>query len=269
MGIGDVLEPATNIFSEGLFSKVLSYAWVLFPIVIIVAIVGAIIVIKLWKKKGSQWTHKLKVRRVLQGGQMQKGSSQKPRLSDPVYINMRRFPLIKKAEVFELETPLLGGYLLPELDQYSGDNEFSLILDVNNRIYTNQGEFFDKDKNCVNISAKHSEIDIQRANLKADFQNINKINKRVEWATIAKYTFMAVAIVAIMVVAIVGITNWGDAQAEKAKAEQAQANAMANLATAMVTMEAVVNTQKLEILPMMRDIYKTQNIQGIINENNN
>lgn len=266
MGVSSAFEPATGLFT-GIFPKIMSYAWVLFPIVFLIFCVGAYFIYKLFIKKGSQWTHKLKIRRVLNIGD--KSNNQKQRLSNPVYINMRRFPLIKKAEVFELEKPLLGGYLIPELDEYSGENEFSIILDKNNRIYTNQGEFFDPDKNCVNVSAKHSEIDIQRANLKADFQNINRTSKRVEWATIAKYAFMTIFVVAIMIVSITGISNWGEAQAEQAKSEQAQALAMENLASAMTTMEAVVNTQKLEILPMMREIYKTNNIQGIINENYN
>jgi len=265
MAISDVLAPAGNMFSGGL-GKIASYAWVLIPLVLIILVGGIIFVLKSWKKKKTQWTHKLKIRRVLHSGQNVKGNTQKIRLSEPTYINMRRFPLIKRAEVFELEKPLLGGYLLPELDQYSGENEFSIILDVNNRIYTNQGEFFDPDKNCVNVSAKHSEIDISRSNLKADFQNINKISKRMEWATIAKYTFMAIAMVVVMVVLIVGISHWGDAQKEKAKSSQAQAQAMESLAQAMKTVESTVNTQKLEILPLLKEIYKTQNIQGIINE---
>jgi flagellar basal body-associated protein FliL len=268
MAISDSLEPATNILGGGI-GNIASYAWVFFAVVIVVVIVGAFIIFRMFRKKKTQWTHKLKIRRVIQGGQLTKGQEQKQRLSDPIYINMRRFPLIKKAEVFELESPLLGGYLLPELDTYSGENEFSIILDINNRIYTNQGEYVDFDKNCVNVSAKHSEIDIQRSNLKADFQNINKTSKRIEWAEIAKYAFMAIALVVIMIISIVGIQNWGKAQAENAKAEQGQAIAMQNLASAMTTMEGVVNTQKLEILPMMREIYKTKNIQGIINEDYN
>jgi len=265
MGIGDTLQPATNVLGGGL-GNIASYAWVLFPIVIIAIIVGGIILYKLFRKKGSQWTHKLKIRRVLHSGQVINGTRQKQLLSDPIYINMRRFPLIKKAEVFELEKPLLGGYLIPELDQYSNDNEFSIILDINNRIYTNQGEFFDPDKNCVNVSAKHSEIDIQRSNLKADFQNINKTSKRVEWATIAKYAFMAVALVVIMVITIVAITKWGEAQEYKAQVAQAEVQVMENLAKAMVTMEAVVNTQKLQITPMLKEVYGTQNIQDVIND---
>jgi len=172
MGQFDALKPAGSLFT-GVIPKIMSYAWVLFPVVIIIGLILAVFVFKTFKKKNSQWTHKLKVRRVLPGGLAQKGAIQKLRLSDPVYMKMRRFPLIKKAEVFELENPLLGGYLMPELDVYSGDNEFSIILDLNNRIYTNQGEFFDPDKNCVDVSAKHSEIDIQRSNLKANFQIIS------------------------------------------------------------------------------------------------
>lgn len=263
MAISDVLEPARNMFG-GTLTGLFKYSWVLFPLVIIVAIIGAIFLYKTFKKKNSQWTHKLKVRRVLHVTDNE--NSKRKILSDPVYIKMRRFPLIKKAEVFELENPLLGGYLLPELDRYSGENEFSIILDTNNRIYTNLGEYFDPDKRCVNVSAKHSEIDIQRANLKADFQNINKVNKRVEWATIAKYAFLTIFVLAVMIVTIVGLTKWGDAQSEKVELQRAQAETMRNINEAMETMEAVVNTQKLEILPLLKEIYGTNNIQGVINK---
>jgi len=254
MAISEVLAPTGKMIGGG-FVSMLKYTWVLLPIVAVIAVILVIWIIKMTKKKKSQWTHKLKVRRVLQNNL----------LSEPVYINMRRFPLIKRAEVFELETPLLGGYLIPELDQYTGNNEFSIILDKNNRIYTNQGEYFDPAKSSVNVSAKHSEIDIERSNLKADFQNINKVSKRIEWATIAKYAFMFTALIVVMVVIIVGLSKWGDAQQYKADEELAKASAMENLAKAMITIESTVNTQKLEILPMMKEIYKNQNIQGLIN----
>lgn len=264
--------PAGNVFSGGLLAKVMSYAWLLFPVVIVAVIIGVVIIIKTIRKKKTQWTHKLKVRRVLHGAKFYdkvtgKTIQKKSLLSDPIYINMRRFPLIKRAEVFELETPLLGGYLLPELDEYSGENEFSIILDTNNRIYTNKGEFFNPDDSCVNVSAKHAEIDIARSSLKADFQNINQINKRVEWATIAKYAFFTVAIVAFMIIVIVGISKWGDSKAEIAKSKHAEALAMASLADAIQTIESVVNTQKLEIIPMMKEVYKTEDLSHLINKN--
>lgn len=250
-----MLDPAVSIFAGG-FSSILKYAWVLIILVVIFGAIGIVWWIKKIKSKEDQWTHTLLVRRVLPGGRLTKAFTHK----------MRRFPLIKRAEVFELEKPLLGGYLLPELDQYTGDNEFSIILDTNNRIYTNTGEFFDPDKKSVNVSAKHSEIDIQRSTLKADFQNINRTNKRIEWSEIAKYAFMIMGIICLTIICIVAMTKWGEAQEHKSREAQAFEGAMSNLAEAMITIDATVNTQKLEILPMMREIYGTKNIQGIINE---
>lgn len=249
-------DPAIDIFAGGL-SGIAKLAWVLIPIVVIFGLIGVVWWIKKIKSKKEQWTHKLKVRRVLHDRT----------LTDPIFMNMRRFPLVKKAEVFELEKPLLGGYLLPELDEYSGNNEFSIILDRNNRIYTNKGEYFNPDKSSVNVSAKHSEIDIQRANLKADFQNINKVSKRLEWSQIAKYAFMIIGVICLTIMGIVAIQKWGEAQQYQAQESQAMASAMKQLSEAMKTVEATVNTQKLEILPMMKEIYKTENIQSLISRN--
>jgi len=255
MGTLEAIEPATNIFVGG-FSSLLSYAWVLLVFVALFFIGGIAWWVRMIRNKKGQWTHRLKVRRVLDDN----------RLSDPIYHNMRRFPLIKKAEVFELETPLLGSYLLPELDEYSGLNEFSIILDKNNRIYTNKGEFFNKDRSCVNVSAKHSEIDIQRQNLKADWQNINKISKRIEWSTIAKYAFLIVGIACVTIILIVAIQKWGEAQKYKADEAKAMKEAMESLEKAMTTVDATVNTQKLEILPLLQELYKTKNLSPIINQ---
>jgi hypothetical protein len=174
--------------------------------------------------------------------------------------------LIKKAEVFELEKPFLGGYLIPELDKYSGENEFKIILDTNNRIYTNLGEIFNPDKKSVLVSAKHSEIDIQRANLKADFQNINAVSKRIEWMTIAKYALIFIAIIAGTILGLSGMSKWGEAQQARADEAIAQAQAMANLADAMVTIQATVNTQQL-MIPKLKELLGTNNLQGLIQSN--
>lgn len=252
MALGDTLQPATDIFSGGI-SNIASYAWILIPVIVLVAIgLGAFIWSKIRQKK-TQWTHTLRVRRVLQNGL----------LTDAIIHKMRRFPLIKKAEVFELEKPLLGGYLLPELDEYSGHNEFSIILDKNNRIYTNKGEFFNPDKSSVNVSAKHSEIDVQRQNLKANFQNVNKISKRLEWSTIAKYAMISVAIIAITIIAIVGIQRWGENQKFQAAKAQAEAKSMEELNKALEAVEANSNVNLL-VLEKLRILYETNNIQGEI-----
>jgi len=255
MALEEGFEPAVGMLSGG-FSNILAYAWVLIPIIIVTTFILGFWFYKQVKLKNTQWTHTLKVRRVMQDG----------RLSDTLIHKMRRFPLIKKAEVFELEKPFLGSYLLPELEEYSGNNEFSIILDKNNRIYTCKGEFFIKDKSSIHVSAKHSEIDIERQNLKADFQNINKISKRVEWSTIAKYAFMLIGIVAIMIVLIVGIQNWSQAQQYKADEAKANEAAMLSLAQAMKTIEATVNTQQLELTKLLEQLYGTKNIQSVLNK---
>jgi len=249
------LEPAVNVLSGG-FGKIATYAWVLIPIVVIFGAIGIVWWIKKIKNKKSQWSHTLLISRVLSNGTVTKEVAHK----------MRRFPVIKRADVFELEKPVLGGYLFPELAEYTGNNEFSIVLDTNNRIYINNGSFWNPDKSCLMVSAKHASIDISRADLQADFQNINKTSKRIEWSEIAKYAFMLMAILCLTIVGIVGIQKWGEAQQWKTTEAQAIASTMENMALAMETIEATVNTQKLEILPMMREIYKTKNIQGIINE---
>lgn len=256
MAISDALAPAKGIFSGGL-QTIGKYWWVLIVILVVGMIVGVFVIIKSFKDKKNQWTHKLRIRRELPGG----------RLEDPVYVNMKRFAKVKRANVFELERPVLGCFLLPELSEYSAVNQYSIIIRLNNRIYENKGEFLDVDKSSINVSAKHAEIDIERENLKADFQEVNKKSKRVELAEIIKHVAHVVVAIMIGIVCIVAIQNWSETQKYASEKASAEAAAMDSLSEAMITVDATVNTQKLEILPLLQDIYKTKNIQGIINEN--
>ncbi len=258
MGISDVAAPIGDVLSTGM-SGVAKYAWVLYLFVGLGVFILILFLVKMFADKKRQWTHRLKVRRVLQGNMLS---------NDIEIIKMRRFPLIKRAEVFELEKPLLGGYLMPELDQYSGKNEYSVILDLNNRIWTNKGEYFNRDKSSVDVSAKHSEIDIARADLRADYQNINKTIKRVEWSQIAKFAMIGLLIIAVMIISIKGIGAWSESQDARASSDQAQAAAMASLSEAMKTSEATMNTQVL-ILDLLKNGYGTNNIQPIIREKTN
>lgn len=255
MGIADVASPVGDMLSTGI-GGMAKYAWVLYVFVGLGIFIFLLFLIKMFADKKKQWTHRLRVRRVLQGDMLS---------NDIEIIKMRRFPLIKRAEVFELEKPLLGGYLMPELDQYSGKNEYSIILDLNNRIWTNKGEFFNRDKSSINVSAKHAEIDISRADLRADYQNINKTINRVEWSQIAKFAMMGLLIIAVMIVSIKGIGAWSDAQGARVQSDQAQAAAMASLSDAMQTTEGTMNTQVL-VLDLLRGLYGTNNIQSIVRE---
>jgi hypothetical protein len=244
-------------FGAGI-SNLASYVWILYLFVPLALIIFGVYMWKIMRDKKKQWTHKLRIRRVMA----------KNLLSDAIYIKMRRFPLIRRAEVFELETPLLGGYLMPELDSYTGTNEFSIIIDTNNRIYVNTGEIFCPDKSCINVSAKHAEIDISRSDLRSDFQNVNKTSKRIEWSQIAKFAMIGLLIIAAMIVTIKGIGQWGENHKIDAEKALAEAEAMRGLAEAMKTSQATMNTQVL-ILDLLKAQYGTNNMQGIIREKTN
>ena len=206
--------------------------------------------------KKAQWTHKLRIRRVGQNGF----------LEEPFYVKMRRFPLIKGAEIFELEQAILGSYLMPSLDEYTGMNEFSIVIDKNNRIYTNLGETWNPNKKSANVSGQHSEIDLSRGRLKDDWQKVNKVSDRIEWSTIAKYAFLGIVVIAIVVIFIVGAQKWVDAKEQETAQYSAMAEALTSLEDIMETNQAIVNTQKLQIIPMLKKLYGTENLQSILGE---
>lgn len=255
MGVGETLAPATGLFATGL-SSMAKYAWVLYIFVGLGVFIFLGFMAKMLVDKKRQWTHTLKIRRVDQNDMVGE---------EVEIIKMRRFPLIKRAEVFQLEKPLLGAWLISELDQYSGKNEYSVILDMGNRIWINQGSHFIRDKCSMNVSAKHGEIDLAIADLTADYADINRTNKRIEWSQIAKYAMLGVLIIAVMIISIKGIGAWGEAQDAKAISDQAQAAAMQSLADAMKTSEGMANVN-LMILDLLKKGYGTNNLQPIIKE---
>lgn len=253
MGIFDALSP----FAQGAMG-LLEYTWVLWIFVPIAALIFGAFLWKMIISKKKQWTHTLKIRRVLDNSL----------LSGETKIKMRRFPLIRSGEVFELENPLLGSYLFPELDSYSGQNEYSIIIDKNNRIYTNKGEFFDPDKESVNVSAKHSEIDLALGEFKQKYHQVHTQDKRTEWSKIAKFALLGLLIIATMVVLIKGLDKWAEnhkADAEKAKAE---AEAYQNLKDALEVIDGSINTQSY-ILDKIKELEGTNNVQGIIKKSIN
>jgi len=244
-------------FKSG-FIGLTSYIWILWIFVPLAILIFGVWIYKIWKKKKTQWTHTLSVRRVLTNGLLSKENK----------IRMKRFPLIKNASIFELENPFLGSYLMMELDSYTGTNEFSVIIDKNNRIYINTGEKFDPDSSSIIVSAKHAGIDLAFEDLKGDWQNIHKVEKRVEWSQIAKFAMIGLLIIASMVVIIKGVGQWGENHKIDAERSLAEAEVMRNLADAMDTAKSTMNTQLL-ILDLLKKNYGTNNIQEIIREKNN
>ena len=237
------------------FAVFATYAWVLYIFVGLAIIVFSAYMCKMTSDKKKQWTHKLRQRRVLSTGLLSKEST----------IRMKRFSLINNASVFQLEHPFLGSYLIPELDSYTGTNEFSVIIDNNNRVYINQGEKFDPETSSIIVSAKHGGIDLAFEDLKADWTNINKVDKKLEWGKVAKFMMFGLLIIAVMVVSIKAIGQWGENHQIDAEKAASQAEAMRQLAESMKITQATMNTQVL-VLDLLKDNYGTNNLQGIILE---
>lgn len=245
---------------QGLFTNILNTIaknW------LVVAIIGGVAIIvgiayfisKVGKKK-TQWTHKFLVRRLLQNGT----------LTPEVVHNARRFPLEKGVEMFELQNPILGSYIIPQPGEYIGINEFSIILDSYNRIYLNKGFRFNKDKQSIDVSAVHAGIDVEFANQKDKWQQAHKVEKRITTAELIKAGLKIIGIIAIVIIAITALKQWGKTQEFRAQSEQAQAEAMKHINEAVQTMEKVVNTQQLQIIPMLKALYGKENIEEEINK---
>lgn len=254
---GDVglIASTGGMFKSGMTTIGTTYGWLLWTFVALAVVVIAGIIIKMLFDKKKQWTHTLEYRRVLPTGYLSKIQT----------IRMRRFPLITRAEVFLLETALLGGYLISELDSYTDLNSFSIIIDKSNRIYKNTGEKFDPHTSSVIVSAKHAEIDLARAELKAKYQNINSVSQGADWAKIAKFALIGLIIIAAMIVAIKGIGAWGESQEANAAQAQAEAQTWIAIEDVMTNIEANKNTNLL-LADKLNQLYGTNNIQAVVRE---
>lgn len=247
---GMISEAMRVIFSFGVIT------WILIAVMLIAFVVGIAYWISVARKKKKQWTHKLRVRRILQNGY----------LTEEVVHKCRRFPLEKGIEVFELEKPLLGSYLVPQPGEYTGMNEFSIILDPDNRVYLNKGYKYHKDDQSVHVSGVHAGIDVSMANMKDKWQQAHRIDKKITTAELIKAGLMALGIIALVIVIIMGLKEWGEAQQYHAQQSKTEAEAMKNINEAVQTMEKVVNTQQLQIVPMLEALYGKGNIAEEINK---
>jgi hypothetical protein len=251
MGFAETVKP----FAEGGLNILQEYGWVLWVFVPISLLIFGGWMWKIYNDKNKQWTHKLKVRKVISDNL----------LTPETIIRMRRFPLIKTGEVFELETALQGSYLLSELDSYTGQNEYAIIIDTNGRIYTNKGERFCPDTQSVNVSAKHSEIDIALGDFKRNYQEVHKTNKRIEWGQIAKAAIIGLALIVILVLGIKWIDNVADNHEMDANKAAAEAETYRQLNEVLQTVEGVVNVQ-LILVDEIKELKGNNNIQGIVRE---
>jgi uncharacterized membrane protein YeiB len=247
-GIGSMLGSGVGFFSR--------YWWIVAIILGVVVLVAIIWLLDKMKRKKTQWTHKFQVKRVLQNGNV----------TAPIIIRARRFPLEKGVEVFELEKPLLGSYLIPQPGEYTDVNTFSIILDSHNRIWNDMGTKFNKDKQSMEVSAVHSGIDVELQAMKEKWQQAHKVQKRISALDLIKAGIKVLWIIALVIISIVALQQWGDYQQSKANVAEAEAQAMMHINDAIQTIEKVVNTQQLQIIPMLKALYGSENIADEINK---
>lgn len=253
--VESLTESTVGIFQTGL-SVAAKYSWVLWVIVGLAVVFGILGIGVVIAKKKKQWSHKLEIERVLPNGQMMEGKE---------IIKMRRYPLIRTTEVFELEKTLLGSYLITELDRYTGKNTYAIILDSNNRIYTPTGRTFVPDKSSINVSARHSEIDNMFGEFKQKYQEVHRTQKRVEWGEIAKWAAITLLIIGLMIVAVKWIENEGSKAEWEAAQAQAQAQAWQTIQEVQQDMESNTNANIL-LAEKLKELYGTRNLQPVIRE---
>jgi len=94
MGLKELAQPVTGMIG-GSITRLSRYSWVLWVVFGFGLMFATFWIWKTKQEKDTQWTHTLIVKRVLENN----------RCSKPIIYRMRRFPIIKRAEIFELEKP--------------------------------------------------------------------------------------------------------------------------------------------------------------------
>ena len=246
--------PENSIISNSI-NNIGNYAWILW-IVLAVFVFGAIIFfvaqMKLAKK---QWTHKLNIRRVLNG---------LDELSDVETIRMKRFPDKKLTDFFILEKPVLGTFIFQSIGEYSAPNTFSIIIDKNNRIFTERKSKLDRTKGIMSVSAVHPNIDTRRHMMLESFEKMYAIKPGTDWAKIGKWALTVLLIIACMVVVIVYLQERSEQVKITAERDKQMANAMVEFAGAMDAMESSVLTQVV-LFETMKDMYGEAKLKEMIN----
>lgn len=245
---------AANIFSSGM-NGILKYWWV----IVIICVLGIIAAVLWWlgkfKKKNSQWTHKLNVMIEQPNGEID------PKLK---VFNMRRWKHKdeKTPPLFELQKPLAGSRIFVELEEYSGPTAYTIVFGKDGRIYLPTKTVLSKDKNALEVSVKHAGIDRARQQYNNKFEQMNATATKIDALTLMKYGLMATAMIVILVLGITGIKAWGERASYDASAANAQVRSWEVMEEVMTSVESWANTQAL-MLPDLKELYGN-NLQGAI-----
>lgn len=247
------LDPAIDLLSGGL--GILKYWWV--AAIIVFLLIGGFCAwyFKLWRKKDDQWTHTLNVMIESSSGEIEPKT---------VVHKMRRWK--HKDEntppLFELEHPLIGSRIFVELEKYSGKTSYDVILGNDGRLYIPTKTIMCRDKNALEVSAKHAGIDRARQSYTNNFEKMNESPSKIDGLTLLKYGLWGLIIIVSMVVAITGLKAWGENAGFNAQEQQLKLQVLEEMGKVMETVESVLNTQAL-IIPDLKDKYGN-NLQSAI-----
>lgn len=227
MGLSQTLKPATSMLH---FNT--NTVGIFFISLIVLAVIGGLVYFfNLKKKSKKQWTHKLKISKELTDGS----------LSKAVIYDMARFPKIKGAEIFKLKKPFLGSHLFPELESYSGINEFEIILSKENEVYYKFGEKFDKIDGFLRISGKHAQIGLALKNMKDNMHKEYLEEKKISTADLIKAGLTVLLIIA----AIIGLKFITQASVQRSQIEAASVEKWSNSTQLLVTAITEMKTDNL------------------------
>ena len=248
-----VIQDSVGKLATNSLTALAKYKFILIGVLIIATLIGTIYVVNKLKKNKDQWTHSFKVRRQYADGSVSK---------EIETIKAARFP--KEPDTFLLKNPIVGKYLIAQPGPYTGKNEFSIILDSDNRIWNIGKEVFDKDTGSLHVSMVHAGIDIAMNDLSEKWQKAHAVKNKITAMEIIASALKVLMILAVIIISIVAIQQWGDSQKAKAQADAALAVAMNHLTDQIPVMNGIVNTQQLQITKMLEAQYGTNNLASVL-----
>lgn len=253
MGISDTFIPSNGLISNSLAS-VGNYAWVMWIFLGIFVLGTVVFFVVQMRNAKRQWTHKLNIRRVING---------LDELSEVETIRLKRFPDKKLTEFFILEKPLLGTFIFQSIGEYSSPNTFSVIIDKNNRIFTERKSRLDRTKGIMNVSAVHPNVDTRRHLMLESFEKMYAIKPGTDWAKIGKWAIIMLLIIGSIILGVVALQEHTKQVKMTTERDLAIASAMVEFSGAMAAMESSVLTQAV-LFEAIKDLYGQEGMKKMI-----
>ncbi len=261
-GILAAIPQGSKDFVGNIAQGMISNIWIVFVILGLVLIGGFIIFLFNIKREKKSWTHKLIIRRKSANGSVS---------SEQSVIPMKR-NVDKDGKItpnFRLKRPFMGCSLIIDPQHYTAFNEVSIIVDENNRIWFNEGELWNPQKNSIDVSVRHAEIDLQNDELRKTVKLSNSMFKKSNMSEILKSAVKFLLILAGVIVIIMFLQEWSKAHQADAQREAVGLQRDEVMKSVMETMQSVTNAQQLQLVYLLKKLYPGENIQQELNALNN